>query len=169
MAGGVIAGARERAEIARRNVREGKDPLFERAKSKRGAKPLTVREVIDACFEARKAEQKGAGKNGKWMNPLLAHIIPKIFKYPIEEVDQISLNRRWRRAGRLGQRPARAGAGCSRRTRQRIRPRAHGVRCRRNRGSAQRSGKRRATGRRACSDRRTGSCRQPCRRHVAAR
>jgi integrase len=83
-----VAEARERAEVARRTVREGKDPLFERAKSKRGAKPLTVREVIDDCFEARKAELKGEGKNGKWMSPLLVRIIPKIGKYPIEEIDQ---------------------------------------------------------------------------------
>jgi integrase len=83
-----IAGARERAEAARRTVREGKDPVFERAKLKRVAKPLTVREVIDDCFEARKAELKGEGKNGRWMSPLLVHVIPKIGKYPIEEVDQ---------------------------------------------------------------------------------
>ncbi len=83
-----IAEAREKAEAARRAAREGKDPLFERAKSKRVAKPLTVKEVIDDCFEARKAELKGEGKNGKWMSPLLVHVIPKIGKYPIEEIDQ---------------------------------------------------------------------------------
>lgn len=69
-------------------ARDGKDPLFEKAKVKQAAKPLTVKEVIDDCFEARKAELKGEGKNGKWMSPLRVHIIPKIGKYPIEEIDQ---------------------------------------------------------------------------------
>lgn len=83
-----IAEAREKAEAARRTFREGKDPVFERAKLKCVAKPLTAREVIDDCFEARKAELKGEGKNGRWMSPLLVHVIPKIGQYPIEEVDQ---------------------------------------------------------------------------------
>lgn len=83
-----IAEARDKADAARRMARDGKDPLFEKAKVKRAAKPLTVREAIDDCFEARKAELKGEGKNGKWMSPLRVHIIPKIGKYPIEEIDQ---------------------------------------------------------------------------------
>jgi integrase len=83
-----IAEARGKAEVARRMVRDGKDPIFERTKLRQIQKPLTVKEVIDDCFEARKAELKGEGKNGKWMSPLRVHIIPKIGKYPIEEIDQ---------------------------------------------------------------------------------
>lgn len=83
-----ISEARSRADEARRLCRDGKDPLFERAKICRDKKPLTLKEVIDDCFEARKAELKGEGKNGKWLSPLLVHVIPKIGKYPIEEIDQ---------------------------------------------------------------------------------
>lgn len=83
-----IAEARAQADIARRSCREGKDPLFERVRIKQAAKPLSLKEVIEDCFETRKAELKGDGKNGKWMSPLLVHIIPKIGKYPVEEIDQ---------------------------------------------------------------------------------
>lgn len=83
-----LSEARGKADAARRLCRNGKDPIFERAKATRVSKPLSLKEVIDDCFEARKAELKGEGKNGKWMSPLLVHVIPKIGKYPIEEVDQ---------------------------------------------------------------------------------
>lgn len=83
-----IAEARGKADEARRLCRDGKDPLFERARISKIKKPLTFKEVIDDCFEARKAELKGEGRNGKWMSPLLVHVIPKIGKYPVEEIDQ---------------------------------------------------------------------------------
>lgn len=83
-----LSEARGKADAARRLCRNGKDPIFERTKATRVSKPLSLKEVIDDCFEARKAELKGEGKNGKWMSPLLVHVIPKIGKYPIEEVDQ---------------------------------------------------------------------------------
>ncbi len=83
-----IAEARGKADAARRLCRDGKDPLFERARVSKAKKPLTFKEVVDDCFEARKAELKGEGRNGKWMSPLLVHVIPKIGKYPVEEIDQ---------------------------------------------------------------------------------
>ena len=83
-----IAEARGKADAARRMVRDGKDPVFEKAKLKQEARPLTLKEVIDDCFQARKAELRGEGRNGKWMSPLRVHIIPKIGKYPIVEIDQ---------------------------------------------------------------------------------
>jgi hypothetical protein len=51
-------------------------------------KPLTVKEAIDGCFEARKAELEGEGIAGRWMSPLKVHVIPKIGSYPVDEVDQ---------------------------------------------------------------------------------
>jgi integrase len=83
-----IAEARELAEEARKVARAQKDPVHERRKAKRVIKPLTVREAVQGCFEARKAELKGDGENGRWMSPLKVHVLPKIGSYPVEDVDQ---------------------------------------------------------------------------------
>jgi integrase len=83
-----IGEARERAEAARKLARAQKDPVHERRKAKRAGKPLTVKEAVAGCFEARKAELKGDGEAGRWMSPLAVHVIPKIGSYPVEDVDQ---------------------------------------------------------------------------------
>ncbi len=49
-----IAEARERAAKARKQLRDGVDPIFERQKVKRSAKPLTLAEAIAGCFEVRR-------------------------------------------------------------------------------------------------------------------
>lgn len=83
-----IAEAREQAENARRLLRTGIDPITERTKQKAKLKRLTLTEAIDGCFKARQAELKDDGKAGRWMSPMNVHIIPKIGKVPIEEIDQ---------------------------------------------------------------------------------
>lgn len=83
-----IAEARERAAEARKTLRDGVDPIFEREKAKHGTGRLTVAQAIASCFEARKAELKRDGDAGRWMSPLKVHIIPKIGNYPIEEINQ---------------------------------------------------------------------------------
>lgn len=83
-----IAEAREQAAEARKALRRGVDPIFEREKTKHGSGRLTVAQAIASCFEARKAELKRDGDAGRWMSPLKVHIIPKIGKYPVEEIDQ---------------------------------------------------------------------------------
>ena len=83
-----IAEARKRAAEARKTLRNGVDPIFERTKAKHGSARLTVAEAIASCFEARKADLKRDGDAGRWMSPLKVHIIPKIGSYPIEEVSQ---------------------------------------------------------------------------------
>jgi integrase len=83
-----IAEARERAATARRVVRDGEDPIEMRIKAKIKPSRLTLAQAIDSCFEARKAELKGDGEAGRWMSPIKQHIIPKIGKVPVEEVDQ---------------------------------------------------------------------------------
>lgn len=88
-----IAEARERAAEARRTLRDGLDPIAEREKAKHKPHRLTVREAIEGCFEARKAELKGDGEAGRWMSPLKTHVIPKIGKVPVEDVDQHTLKR----------------------------------------------------------------------------
>jgi len=86
-----IAEARERAAEARKVLRDGLDPIAEREKAMHKPHRLTVKEAIDSCFEARKAELKRDGDAGRWMSPLATHIIPKIGKVPIEDVDQHTL------------------------------------------------------------------------------
>jgi integrase len=86
-----IAEARERAAVARRVVRDGEDPIEVRIKAKTKPSRLTLTQAIDSCFEARKAELKGDGEAGRWMSPIKQHIIPKIGKVPVEDVDQHTL------------------------------------------------------------------------------
>ncbi|MES2335920.1 MAG: integrase arm-type DNA-binding domain-containing protein, partial [Pseudomonadota bacterium] len=83
-----IAEARERAATARRVVRDGDDPIEQRIKARIKPSTLTLAQAIDSCFEARKAELKGDGEAGRWMSPIKQHIVPKIGKVPVEEVDQ---------------------------------------------------------------------------------
>ncbi len=83
-----IGEARERAAQARKKLRDGVDPIEERAKLRRPIDRLTVEQAIDQCFEARMAQLKGDGKAGRWMSPLKVHVIPKIGNKAIEDVDQ---------------------------------------------------------------------------------
>ncbi|NSX56751.1 tyrosine-type recombinase/integrase [Parasulfitobacter algicola] len=86
-----IAEARERAAAARRSLRDGLDPIAERQKQRRQINRLTVSEAVEGCFKARQAELKGDGKAGRWMSPLNTHVLPKIGKLAIEEIDQHDL------------------------------------------------------------------------------
>lgn len=88
-----IAEAREQASAARRVLRDGIDPIQDRAKQRNKAKRLTVAEAIDGCFVARQAELKGDGKAGRWMSPLQLHIVPKIGNHAIEDLDQHEIKR----------------------------------------------------------------------------
>ncbi|MBA2920672.1 DUF4102 domain-containing protein [Sphingomonas sp. MAH-20] len=87
-----LAEARERAQVQRRVLRDGKDPIEERRAQRRARQvaraPLTVKAAVSGCFEARKAQLKGDGDAGRWLSPLTTHILPKIGSYPVEEIDQ---------------------------------------------------------------------------------
>lgn len=86
-----IAEARERATTARKAIRDGLDPIQQRAKSKRVVKRLTLKEAIDGCYKAKQAELKNDGTAGRWMSPLSSHIIPKLGTRPVEDIDQHAL------------------------------------------------------------------------------
>ena len=81
--------AREKADqyrlIARRNI----DPITDRETQKRAATQpdKTLEAIAISAFEARKAELKGDGKNGGWFSPLKLHILPKLGKIPVDEID----------------------------------------------------------------------------------
>jgi integrase len=83
-----IGEARERAEEARRLARSSVDPVAARMREKRRQAPLTLKEAVQGCFEARKAELKADGEAGRWMSPLSVHVIPKLGKYPVEDISQ---------------------------------------------------------------------------------
>lgn len=83
-----LADARVYASAARKQLREGQDPIAERPKLRYQPERLTVKEAIEGCYKAKQAELKGVGKAGRWMSPLSTHVIPKIGDEPIENLDQ---------------------------------------------------------------------------------
>lgn len=82
--------ARESAERWRAVAREGKDPIKERERVRRESAKFdhTLASVAEHAHEARKAELKRDGKAGRWFSPLALHVLPKLGKVPIEEIDQ---------------------------------------------------------------------------------
>jgi len=83
-----IGEARETAALARKQLRQGVDPIEARRKMRAPDKRMTVEEAIESCFAARQADLKNDGKAGRWMSPMRVHVIPKIGSKPIEDVDQ---------------------------------------------------------------------------------
>ena len=83
-----LAEAREHAANARRDVRFGIDPIEARQKLRQRVERLTVADAVQGCFEARQAELKGDGIAGRWMSPLSLHVLPKVGKTAIEDLDQ---------------------------------------------------------------------------------
>lgn len=83
-----IAEAREQASIARKQLRDGIDPIEERQRVRQPDEKVTVKEAVMSCFDARQAELKDDGKAGRWLSPLSVHILPKLGKKPIESIDQ---------------------------------------------------------------------------------
>lgn len=88
-----IAEARERAAAARKQLRDGTDPIQARQTANRRINRLSVQDAITGCFEARQAQLKGDGKAGRWLSPLNIHVIPKIGTRAIEDIDQHELKR----------------------------------------------------------------------------
>jgi len=86
-----IAEARERAAEARKLDRDNVCPIEARRKARRVVKRLTVREAVEGCFAALQAELKDDGRAGRWMSPLSVHVLPKIGKRAIEDLDQHAL------------------------------------------------------------------------------
>ncbi|MDP5217150.1 integrase arm-type DNA-binding domain-containing protein [Ruegeria sp. 2205SS24-7] len=82
--------ARQEADKWRAVVRSGLDPIKERERIKReeASKLHLLKDVADDAFESRKAELKGDGKAGRWFTPLQLHVLPKLGKVPIGDIDQ---------------------------------------------------------------------------------
>lgn len=82
--------ARQLADDARKLAISGTDPIKEREKRRREAERAdnTLRKMAEEAFEARRAELKGDGLAGRWFSPLELHVLPKLGKVPVEELDQ---------------------------------------------------------------------------------
>ncbi|WP_024588148.1 site-specific integrase [Aliihoeflea sp. 2WW] len=82
--------AREAAERWRAVVRSDKDPIKERERQRRAdARNIhLLNDIAVDAFEARKAELKGDGKAGRWFTPIELHILPKLGKVPVADLDQ---------------------------------------------------------------------------------
>jgi len=85
--------AREEADRWRAVSRKGLDPIKERERLRREAEKrlLILEDVAKDAFESRKAELKGDGVAGRWYSPLELHVLPKLGKIPIGEIDQIDI------------------------------------------------------------------------------
>lgn len=85
--------ARLDAELWRAFTRDGKDPIKERERQRRSAERdlHILNDVAKDCFASRQAELKGDGKAGRWFSPLELHVLPKLGKVPVAEIDQIDI------------------------------------------------------------------------------
>jgi integrase len=82
--------ARETASECRKVVRAGMDPIKQRERQRREAARNIhlLKDIAEDAFEARKAELKGDGKAGRWFTPIELHILPKLGKVPVADIDQ---------------------------------------------------------------------------------
>lgn len=88
--GVTLKAARLEAEKWQAVVRNGKDAIKERERQRRDAERNLhiLRDIALDAFESRKAELKGDGKAGRWFSPLELHILPKLGKTPVSQIDQ---------------------------------------------------------------------------------
>ncbi len=86
-----LSSARQARDKLATQVADGVDPIYQRQKEANAARTrlITLSEVAEAAFEARKAELKDAGKAGRWFGPLQLHVLPKIGRIPAVDINQI--------------------------------------------------------------------------------
>lgn len=85
-----LAKARDLADRWRSMAKEGRDPIKEREREIRAARreDISLAIITADAFEARKAELKGDGTAGRWLSPLTIHVLPKLGKVPVTDLDQ---------------------------------------------------------------------------------
>ena len=88
-----LAQARREAERWRAVALSGVNPVRERERLRREAERNLhlLKDVAADAFEARKAELKGEGAAGRWYSPLALHVLPKLGKTPVAEIDQVDI------------------------------------------------------------------------------
>ncbi len=85
-----IAKARKKAERWRAVAAAGRDPVREREAEARAARreDISLKILTEDAFEARKAELKGGGTAGRWLSPLELHVLPRLGRVPVTDIDQ---------------------------------------------------------------------------------
>lgn len=85
-----LADARKVAQRWRVVAAAGRDPVKEREAEERAAQreDISLAVLTADAFEARKAELKGDGTAGRWLSPLNIHVLPKLGKVPVTDLDQ---------------------------------------------------------------------------------
>ena len=85
-----LADARKLSERWRSIAAAGRDPIKEREAEERAARreDISLAIITQDAFEARKAELKDDGKAGRWLTPLTLHVLPKLGKVPVTDLDQ---------------------------------------------------------------------------------
>jgi integrase len=85
-----LADARNQAERWRNVAAAGRDPVKEREAEARAARreDISLALLTADAFESRKAELKGDGIAGRWLSPLTLHVLPKLGKVPVTDLDQ---------------------------------------------------------------------------------
>jgi len=85
-----LAQARENADRWRTMAKAGRDPVKEREREERAARreDISLAILTADAFESRKAELKGDGTAGRWLSPLTLHVLPKLGKVPVTDLDQ---------------------------------------------------------------------------------
>jgi integrase len=85
-----LAAARKLAGRWRDVAAAGRDPIKEREAEERAARreDISLTTLTLDAFEARKAELKGDGLAGRWLSPLTIHVLPKLGKVPVTDLDQ---------------------------------------------------------------------------------
>ena len=85
-----LKAARQDAEKWQALVRDGKDAIKERDRQRRGSERNMniLRDVALDALESRKAELKGDGKAGRWFSPLELHVLPRLGKMPVSQINQ---------------------------------------------------------------------------------
>jgi integrase len=82
--------AREAADKWRGMAKGGVDPIKARDRQRREElrNLHLLKDIVLDAFESRKAELKGDGKAGRWFTPLQLHVLPRLGKVPVAELDQ---------------------------------------------------------------------------------
>ena len=85
-----LADARKVSERWRKLAAAGRDPIKEREAEERAARreDITLAILTADAFESRKAELKADGTAGRWLSPLTLHVLPKLGKVPVTDLDQ---------------------------------------------------------------------------------
>jgi len=85
-----LADARKLSERWRNVATNGRDPIKERQAEDRAARreDISLAILTADAFEARKAELKDDGTAGRWLSPLTYHVLPKLGRVPVTDIDQ---------------------------------------------------------------------------------